>query len=404
MKATPTTLSRYALGIRMAAIAFLPLTPFVMSSKTRRGQYLGRELTRVRGVFLASIILIWVCRVDAAANFEEAINQGGSLAGLNEILNADLKGKDIQFVTTYMGRKENSQKDLQMTTTYVWSGEIQKTTTWVKTFLGIEIDRYKTTSSYSAQVLMRRGAVDQVQITAGGESAEDPDKPGESAKPRGMAIGNQGGEVGGGNQNQGQGGQNNNQVGGGNQNQGQGGPNNTPAAGGQQGNNNTKANAIVILTRPKGVATFTPGYARLNTRAMSSPGYQKGVATDPAILGRGVPQGAPRGFITVSTNSQGGLGGMVVWGSRLQGGQGGVAGQAGAGAGQAGSGFFGSMGGAIFEATPQGNLLVAATAGVGVSPVVMMPISTSSPTVSSQAPQRIALRAGGVIAPTSDTK
>ena len=387
MKATPTTLSRYALGIRMAAIAFLPLTPFVMSSKTRRGQYLGRELTRVRGVFLASIILIWVCRVDAAANFEEAINQGGSLAGLNEILNADLKGKDIQFVTTYMGRKENSQKDLQMTTTYVWSGEIQKTTTWVKTFLGIEIDRYKTTSSYSAQVLMRRGAVDQVQITAGGESAEDPDKPGESAKPRGMAIGNQGGE-----------------VGGGNQNQGQGGPNNTPAAGGQQGNNNTKANAIVILTRPKGVATFTPGYARLNTRAMSSPRYQKGAATDPAILGQGVPQGAPRGFITVSTNSQGGLGGMVVWGSRLQGGQGGVAGQAGAGAGQAGSGFFGSMGGAIFEATPQGNLLVAATAGVGVSPVVMMPISTSSPTVSSQAPQRIALRAGGVIAPTSDTK
>ena len=81
-----------------------------------------------------------------------------------------------------------------------------------------------------------------------------------------------------------------------------------------------------------------------------------------------------------------------------------MAGQAGAGAGQAGSGFFGSMGGAIFEATRQGNLLVAATAGVGVSPVVMTPISTSSPTVSSQAPHRIALRAGGVIAPTSDTK
>ena len=130
---------------------------------------------------------------------------------------------------------------------------------------------------------------------------------------------------------------------GGNQNQGQGGQNNNQGAGGQQGNNNTNANAIVSLTRPKGVATFTPGYARLNTRAMSSPRYQKGAATDPAILGQGVPQGAPRGFITVSTNSQGGLGGVAIWGLNFQGGPG-VA-QPGPGVTQLGGGFPGGGGG-----------------------------------------------------------
>ncbi len=116
---------------------------------------------------------------------------------------------------------------------------------------------------------------------------------------------------------------------GGNQNQGQGGGGGFPggpvgggAVGGQQGNNNTNTNAVVSLTRPKGVATFTPGYSLLNTRVMSTPRYQKGVTTDPVVLGQGVVQGAPRGFITVSTNSQGGLGGVASWGSNFQGGPG----------------------------------------------------------------------------------
>ncbi len=142
---------------------------------------------------------------------------------------------------------------------------------------------------------------------------------------------------------------------GGNQNQGQGGgggfggggfpggPVGGGAVGGQQGNNNTNTNAVVSLTRPKGVATFTPGYSLLNTRVMSTPRYQKGVTTDPVLLGQGVVQGAPRGFITVSTNSQGGLRGVASWGSNFQGGPG-VA-QPGPGVAQLGGGFPGGGGG-----------------------------------------------------------
>ena len=91
---------------------------------------------------------------------------------------------------------------------------------------------------------------------------------------------------------------------------------------GQQGGNNPNTNAVVSLTRPKGVATFTPGYSLLNTRVMSTPRYQKSVTTDPVLLGQGVVQGAPRGFITVSTNSQAGFGGVASWGSNFQGGPG----------------------------------------------------------------------------------
>ena len=186
---------------------------------------------------------------------------------------------------------------------------------------------------------------------------------------------------------------------GGNQNQGQGGQNNNQGAGGQQGNNNTNANAIVSLTRPKGVATFTPGYARLNTRAMSSPRYQKGAATDPAILGQGVPQGAPRGFITVSTNSQGGLGGVAIWGLNFQGGPG-VA-QPGPGVAQLGGGFPGG-GGGFPGGGGAGSAISTGRGGGGFPGVVMFslrnPVTDSAANPASPAPrasyaeQRLRLR------------
>ncbi len=88
-----------------------------------------------------------------------------------------------------------------------------------------------------------------------------------------------------------------------------------PLGGGQQGNNNTNTNALVSLTRPRGVAAFTPGYVRLNARAGSVARYQKGIVTDPALLGQGIAQGGPRGVMIVATN------GAVGWGANLQGGQ-----------------------------------------------------------------------------------
>ena len=186
---------------------------------------------------------------------------------------------------------------------------------------------------------------------------------------------------------------------GGNQNQGQGGQNNNQGGGGQQGNNNTNTNAVVSLTRPKGVATFTPGYSLLNTRVMSTPRYQKGVTTDPVLLGQGVVQGAPRGFITVSTNSQGGLGGVASWGSNFQGGPG-VA-QPGPGVAQLGGGFPGG-GGGFPGGGGAGSAISTGRGGGGFPGVVMFslrnPVTDSAANPASPAPrasyveQRLRLR------------